>query len=276
MTTTAANHAATEEDVDTNRRQLLDNLIQRLEDDASHWQPTFLKTVAAWPKQNERIDCETFHYFIGGEAFNWKRLAERIATQLANDNFSQIRSADLFEWLSTTGVFGGIPEQQFQRILGVDAWRAHLNYFYGVHIEQCLIAAVQSRIQKRRYSNGMPPSDDASERAYLGLYEETEETLWDQFLEENSVCLADLIAESPDETRTIALEEEFTYWLFKRRIEYTNAPQVAAETQRGLAMLNQINTAHERRTRMLKDQNGGALLEFKLVKPNKRKALSRR
>lgn len=282
MTTTAANYATaegdtTEQDVDTNRRQLLDDLIRRLEGDASHWQPTFLRIVAAWPKQNERIGDEIFHYFIGGEAFNWKRLAERIATQLAKDNVSQIRSADLFEWLGTTGVFGGIPEQQFQRILGVDAWRAHLNYFYGVHIEQCLIAAVQSRIQKRRYTNGMPPSDDASDQAYLGLYEETEQTLWEQFIGENSIRLADLIAESTDETRTIALEEEFTYWLFKRRIEYTNAPQVAAETQRGLEMLNRINSAHERRIRMLKDQNGGALLEFKLIKPNnKRKILSRR
>ena len=55
MTTTAANYSATEgaaeEDVDTNRRQLLGDLIQQLEDDTSDWQPTFLRIVAAWPKQ---------------------------------------------------------------------------------------------------------------------------------------------------------------------------------------------------------------------------------
>ena len=166
-------------------------------------------------------------------------------------------------------MFGGIPEDEFRRILGVDGWRAHLNHFYGVHIEQCLIAAVQSRIQKSRYSSGMPPSDDASDKAYLGLYEETEQDLWELFTTENADRLSDLIAESPEETRTIALDEEFTYWLFKRRIEYTLAPQVAAETQRGLDMMSRIDTAHERRTRMLKDQNGGALLEFGLVKTNR-------
>ena len=267
MTTTAANQTATEEDVEINRRQLLDHLIQQFEDDPSDWKSVFLETVAAWPKENERACDEIFHYFIGGEAFNWKRLAERIATQLSDEDNSPIQPEDLFEWLSSTGVFGGMPEQQFQRILGVDAWRAHLNYFYGVHIEQCLIAAVQSRIQKRRFSNGMTPSDDASDRAYLGLYEETEQTLWDDFLTENSIRLSDLIAESPEETRTVALDEEFTYWLFKRRIEYTNAAQVAAETKRGLEMLARINNAHERRTRMLKDQDGSALLEFKLTRP---------
>ena len=46
--------------------------------------------------------------------------------------------------IDSTGVFGGVPEHEFRRILGVDGWRAHLNHFYGVHIEQCLIAAVQS------------------------------------------------------------------------------------------------------------------------------------
>ena len=34
-------------------------------------------------------------------------------------------------------------------------------------------------------------------------------------------------------------------------------------------MMSQIATAHERRTRMLKDQNSGTLLEFGLVKPHR-------
>ncbi len=256
-------------DVETNRRRLLDDLVIQLHDHSTNWKTAFLETVAAWPIENERVYGETFHYFIGGEAFNWKRLAERIATQLDEEGSTTFPAEKIFEWIESSGVFGGISENEFRRILGVDGWRAHLNHFYGVHIEQCLIAAVQSRIQKQRYSSGMPPSDDASDRAYLGLYEESEQDLWQEFTTENADRLSDLIAESPDETRSIALDEEFTYWLFKRRIEYTNAPQVAAETRRGLDMMSRIDAAHERRTRMLKDQNGGALLEFGLVKPRK-------
>ena len=263
------------DDVQTHRSKLLQTLIQRCEATPEDWQAAVLKTVAAWPKQNELLNGQPFHYFIGGEAFNWKRLAELIATQIADTDTDFIHADQIFKWIDSTGVFGGINEQEFRRILGVDAWRAHLNYFYGVHIEQCLIAAIQSRIQKKRYSAGMPPSDDASDRAFLGLYEETEQDLWQTFLELNSERLADLIAGSTEESRTVALDEEFTYWLFKRRIEHTNAPQVAAETQRGLDMLNRIKNADERRSRMLKDQNGGALLEFKLVRPRKTKTLAK-
>ena len=256
-------------DIETNRRRLMDNLQKNIENHADNWQTAFLETVAAWPIENEHVYGETFHYFIGGEAFNWKRLAERIATQLDEEGSTTLPAEKIFDWIESSGVFGGIPENEFRRILGVDGWRAHLNHFYGVHIEQCLIAAIQARNHKRRYSAGLPPSDDSSERAYLGLYEETEQDLWQLFIDENADRLSDLIAESPDETRTIALDEEFTYWLFKRRIEYTLAPQVAAETQRGLDMMSQIANAHERRTRMLKDQNSGTLLEFGLVKPHR-------
>ena len=266
MTVTVETQARDTDDAPTNRRALLDDLVKRIEDNPAEWQKTFIATIAAWPVENETVYGETFHYFIGGEAFNWKRLAERIATELAEVGCDHPDSQEIFDWIATSGTFGGLSEQEFRRILGVDGWRAHLNHFYGVHIEQCLITAIQARNHKRRYSAGLPPSDDSSDRAYLGLYEETEQDLWQLFIAENADRLSDLIAESPDETRTIALDEEFTYWLFKRRIEYTLAPQVAAETQRGLDMMSQITAAHERRTRMLKDQNGGALLEFGLVK----------
>ena len=270
MTTTAQTQSSNGLHAESSRRQLVNRLSSNLIDQPANWQTAFIETVAAWPIENERIYGENFHYFIGGEAFNWKRLAERIATQITEEERSPNLNGELIDWISTSGVFGGLDEQEFRRILGVDGWRAHLNYFYGVQIEQCLIVAVQTRIQKRRYSGGLPPSDDASDRAYLGLYEDTEQTLYDHFLAETADRLSDLIAESPDDTRTIALEEEFTYWLFKRRIEYTLAPQIAAETKRGLEMMHRIGKADERRTRMLKDQNGGApLLEFGLVKPRK-------
>ncbi len=269
MRATAHTHSPSGLDIETNRRRLVGGLSSKLKDRTSDWQTAFIETVAAWPIENDTIYGETFHYFIGGEAFNWKRLAERIATQLTEENLSPNLNGEIFDWIATSNVFGGLHEQEFRRILGVDGWRAHLNYFYGVQIEQCLIASVQSRIQKRRYSTGMPPSDDASERAYLGLYEDTEQTLYDHFLTESTDRLSYLIAESPDASRSIALDEEFTYWLFKRRIEHTNAPQIAAETQRGLDMMHRIAKAHERRTRMLKDQNGAPLLEFGLIKPHR-------
>ena len=275
MSVTLQSKTSKKVDIKTNRRQLVVDLQKNVEHHAAEWKTAFLETVAAWPIENERVYGETFHYFIGGEAFNWKRLAERIATQLADEDSTTLPAHKIFGWIDSTGVFGGVPEHEFRRILGVDGWRAHLNHFYGVHIEQCLIAAVQSRIQKRRYSSGKPPSDNASDKVFLGLYEETEQDLWKEFADQNADRLSDLIAQSGEDQRSIGLDEEFTYWLFKRRIEFTLAPQVAAETRRGLDMMSQMDAAHDRRVRMLKDQDGGALLEFGLVKPRRIKSLSR-
>ena len=260
------------ESIAANRRELMDELIAQIDADSADWRHQIVRTVAAWPVETETVYGETFHYFIGGEAVNWKRLAERIATQVRVEAFDSSRADVIFEWIETSNVFGGLDEQEFRRILGVDGWRAHLNHFYGVQIERCMLTASQSRIDKRRYSLGMPPSDDASDRAFMGLYEDTEDVLWDCFVENNASRLTALFEDLPDDTRSNALDEEFTYWLFKRRIEYTNAAQVAAETQRGLDMLARIGEADERRARMLKDTNGGALLEFGLVNRRNGKA----
>ena len=265
MTFTAEAKTSTTGDGGTNHRALLGDLINKMKERPASWQKAYVGTIAAWPIANETLHGETFHYFIGGEAFNWKRLAERIAMQLEEEGCEVPSVDEVLDWIAQSGTFGGLSEQEFRRILGVDGWRAHLNHFYGVHIEQCLLAEVQTRIQKRRYSRGMPPSDDSSERAFAGLYEGDEDDLWEEFMKECGPELADLMEESSGDTRSIALDEEFTYWLFKRRIENTNAPQVAAETKRGLEMMERIRDADERRIRMLKDQEGGALLEFGLV-----------
>ncbi len=251
------------------REVLLQELAMRIEGFHDDWHRAFIDVVAAWPIDEEASSDLEFHYLIGSEAFNWKRLAECIATRLAENGLSASMLSEVFEWIDSSGTFGGLSENEFRQALGVDGWRAHLNHFYGVYIEQCLIVAVQSRIQKRRFASGLPTSDDASEKAYLGLYEETENVLWGQFVDDNVERLADLVAVDVEDGRSIGLDEEFTYWLFKRRIDNTNAAQVAAETQRGLEVMSRMRDADDRRLRMLKDKNGGALLEFGLVSVRK-------
>ena len=78
-----------EEAVATDHRALLDDLLEVMSERPADWHSDFIRTVAAWPIENETVYGETFHYFIGSEAFNWKRLAERIATQLADEGCSE-------------------------------------------------------------------------------------------------------------------------------------------------------------------------------------------
>ena len=95
-----------------------------------------------------------------------------------------------------------------------------------------------------------------------------------EFADENADRLSDLIAESGEDQRSIGLDEEFTYWLFNAGSNSPRTPS-RAETRRGLDMMFQMDAVNDRRVRMLKDQDGGALLEFGLVKPRRIKSLSR-
>ena len=270
MQTASTDQTRTTDEPNPRCDELVEELRLKVENGTPDWQRSFISVVAAWPVGDECVDGERYHYFIGGEALNWKRLAERIAAHLASSGLS-IRAADeVFEWIDTSGVFGGIGEQLFRRTVGVDAWRAHLNYFYGVHVEQCLIVAFEERMFKQRYSTGKQPNDESCEVAYVGLYEETEETLWEEFTLAKSAELSELFDELDTDTRSMALDDEFTYWLFKRRIEHTNAPQVGAETVRGLRVLSDMREADVRRQRLLKENGQDALLEFGLVNANGR------
>ena len=104
MTVTVQTDPSDEDAVATDHRALLDDLLKAIDDRPVDWQSAYIRTVAAWPIENETVYGETFHYFIGGEAFNWKRLAERIAAQIADEGCTEERSKMVFEWIESSGV----------------------------------------------------------------------------------------------------------------------------------------------------------------------------
>ncbi len=243
-------------------QRLLSKLFIDVSTDPPNWKLSVLNAVAEWPVASETVDGEQFQYIIGGEAFNWKRLAERLVIHLETRETTKPSQSEIREWLHSDHVFGGFDEAQFRRALGVERWRGHLNYFYGVHLEQCLFTAVQNRIYRRRFARGMSLTDDAADEAYVGLYNDDEAVLWERFLEEAS---PDGTSLENDDGRPLSLDDDFTYWLFKRRIDSSHPAQVAYETQHGLEMLSAISEADSRRLRMLMNEDAGDLLEFAVI-----------
>ena len=49
-----------------------------------HWYLAVLKTMARWPQAEEVVDGRRYHYLIGGEAFDWLLLAERLVDELGS------------------------------------------------------------------------------------------------------------------------------------------------------------------------------------------------
>ena len=55
-------------------------------------------------------------------------------------------------------------------LLGIDKYRAYLNYYYGVTVEESLQLAVELEIQKRQTSKGLQGRDDYTDEAFQQIY----------------------------------------------------------------------------------------------------------
>jgi hypothetical protein len=225
--------------------QVLDCLENTLRQSSTDWRTAVLKAIGQWPLASEVVDGERYEYLLAGEAFDWKLLAQRIWTRLPNS----IPQDEWGSWISNPVPFGGLEESEFTLILGVDKHRAHLSYFYGVTVEQALVTAVGEEIAKGRVAGGRAPNQESRDDAYLRLYGSSQKVLWYDFI-------ASKEAEKPGEPTALGKDvslnvmDDFTYWLFKKRMGRADPARVASDTRKGLAQLERMRQADGRRMHM--------------------------
>ena len=189
------------------------------------WSTALLTAVGMWGLPQEEIDGRRYQYLLLGEAFDWLVLAERLLTEVDGLVPQAEKEALLF--------FNRLPEDlseaEFRNLLGADKYRAHLNYFYGVVVEESLLLAVEEEVRKQRQSRGFSDSEQTVELAYQRIYIESRDALLGAFRQEMGQ------PESPSLTLTEL--KEFTYWLFKRRLSSSDSSRVASDTKKGLERL---------------------------------------
>lgn len=225
-------------------RRVVDALKKRLHAGGPAWKVAVLDALAAWPLASEVVDGEKLDYLIGGEAFDWRLLAGRLAAAAGD----AARETEVRAWLDDPDPSGGFEEAEFTRLLGVDKYRSHLNYLYGVTVERALLAAVEEEITKRRVASGQSATERARDEAYERLYEGRREALWADFCGEDKDRPRGRSGPSHD-LLSLADLDAFTYWLFKRRLKRLDPARVASDTRKGLNQLERMRLAHERRLR---------------------------
>ena len=205
---------------------LLARLREAVESGERHWFIAVLEGVGQWPLAEEEVNGRRYRYMIGGEAFDWLLLAERLCEALDDLTAEEEREALLMRGRFPTEV----SEETFRRLLGAAKYRAHLNFRYGVQVEEALQLSVAQEVQKERLSrvweNGHIDDDVCSR-----IYGATRCELFAGFQRErglsgDSVSLGDL--------------HEFTYWLFKHRVNNADPARVASDTRKGLAMFSRL------------------------------------
>ncbi|HWC30402.1 MAG TPA: hypothetical protein VG845_10005, partial [Dehalococcoidia bacterium] len=117
--------------------------------EGEHWYVAVLKTMARWDQAEEVIDDRRYRYLVGGEAFDWLLLAERLVDELGGVVSPEEREALLFHGHPPLEV----SDDEFQSLIGTPKYQAYLNYLYGVVVEEALQVAIEEEVAKEGHAH---------------------------------------------------------------------------------------------------------------------------
>jgi hypothetical protein len=213
-------------------------------DSGATWYQALLEAVGLWTLPQEVYQGRTYQYLIRGEAFDWLLLAERLCPEL--DGVIPVEDKEAL-------LMGGqLPEavtpELFRELIGVTKHGAYLNYWYGVVLEEALQLAVEDEVRKRHRARCYPDSEELVEQAFSHLYGKNRCDLLADFLKA-SRSASPFISEPPisgtadaDELSLSLTElKEFTYWLFKLRVNAWDPARVASDTRKGLQQMTLLD-----------------------------------
>ncbi len=193
------------------------------------WPEALLTAIGEWTAAFETVDGVQVDYLIEGEAFDWLLLAERL---LREAPAGRIPTPDAERLLFDGALPEEVSEAQFRGLLGPDKYRAHLNHFYGVVVEEALWYAVEREVEKERSVRGLQHPFGVQNLIAERLYRAELMPLLRQFQREHG--------RGRRVRLTLAESRAFTYWLFKRRIANSDQARIASDTRKGLRMLSEI------------------------------------
>jgi hypothetical protein len=203
--------------------------------DGEHWYIAVLKAMARWDQAEEVVGERRYRYLIGGEAFDWLLLAERLVDELDGAVGTREREELLYHGHPPLE----IDEDEFQTLIGTPKYQAYLNYLYGVIVEEALQLAVEEEMAKEQHAHVWSASAIDGAGVFQRIYGRSQAELLSEFLKERGCA-------DTDELDLTELKE-FTYWLFKYRVRNGEGARVASDTRKGLAALSRVEAAARRR-----------------------------
>ncbi len=190
-----------------------------------HWYIALLEAMGLWTDAEETHNDRKYRYLIGGEAFDWLLLAERLCEAVDGLLPDDEKTALLF--------YGEPPlnlaPDEFKGLIGEGKYRQYLNYFYGVIVGEALFLAVQEEVRKEKRTLGYNKEHDTVNEVYRRIYGATKTALLKRFRYEKKYPLLGSI--------TLTELKEFTYWLFKYRLKQCDKTRVASDTKKALEQL---------------------------------------
>lgn len=205
------------------------------------WFDAMLDCIRDWESPREMFGGREYVYLIEQEAFDWLLLAERICDS-APPGLLPLGEVEALLVDESPPI--PLSEVEFQERLGTAKYWAHLNFLYGVRVEQALHLAMERVLQKER--NGLSFSharDELDGDVFGRIYGARQRDLLREYRSAGD-------RQDADPERIEHSEwQAFTYWLFRRRLERQDPARVASDTRQGLEMLYELEAAKQRRHR---------------------------
>jgi len=191
-----------------------------------HWYLALLEAVGQWDLTEETYKGRDYRYLIANEAFDWLLLAERILDE-AGYLAPEEETVEL--------LFHGRPpietaEEEFCSLLGEAKYRAHLNFFYGVTVEEALITAVEEEARKEHRASPFSENGHPGEESYQRIYGSSFNDLLKRYRKEKGCSMR--------QSMGLSESKEFTYWLFKYRLNNSDKARIASDTKKALNELS--------------------------------------
>jgi hypothetical protein len=242
----------------TEARRIIAELRDSVTAGETHWFFALMQAVREWPLAQEQVGERSYRYLIGGEAFDWLLLAERLCDEIEELIPDEEREALLFR----SRLPEEVDENDVERLLGAKH-RAHLNYVYGVRVEEALQLAVADEVHKERFASRIWEKNcHLDDEAFQRLYGASRAELFTEFggsrgsrangrpRKTRGVVNGHDAAETHSNEDEISLADltEFTYWLFRRRVTGSEPARVASDTRKGVAMLQRLETLRRHRS----------------------------
>ena len=190
-----------------------------------HWFTALLESIALWTLPEETCKDRTYRYLIGGEAFDWLLLAERLLSEVEH----LVPKSEVVDLLFHSRMPIPITDEEFKGLIGASKYSAQLNYFYGVTVEEALVLAVEGEVRKEQTAQGIKEGEELGDEVCRRLYGASRHALLVKFRKERGYARG----------RSIQFQElkEFTYWLFKYRMGNSDKARIASDTAKGLKEL---------------------------------------
>jgi len=192
------------------------------------WHVALLEAMGLWTLPREIHEGRTYQYLVQGEAFDWLLLAERLCAEVDGLIPTIEKEQLLFH--------GKLPEEVespvFRDRLGFTKYRAFLNYWYGVVVEEALQLAVEEEVRKTHLARCYSDNEELVEEAFTHLYGATRTTLLGEYRRHEKI--------PPRRHLSLSDLKGFTYWLFQRRLHLWDPARVASDTQKGVRRLQRL------------------------------------